>query len=53
MSQTTPEEHDLELEPEEARQGSLSGHVLAILALSTFMAATALTTFFIATAAGT
>jgi hypothetical protein len=52
MSDTTPEDHKLEIDPEKARQGVFSGHVLAILAVSTFLAATALTTFFIATASG-
>lgn len=51
-SQTRQHEHEIELEPEKARQGSMRGHVLAILAVSTFLAATALTTFFIATASG-
>lgn len=52
MSDATPEDHKLELEPEKARQGVMSGHVAAILAVSTFLAAIALTTFFIATASG-
>ncbi len=52
MSNATPDDHELEIEPETARQGVMSGHVLAILAVSTFLAATALATFFIATASG-
>lgn len=44
----TPEEH-IELTPTEARRGSQDRDVLAVLAVSTFLAALGLTTFFITT----
>ena len=46
----TTEEH-IEVTPEEARQGSKGPDVLAMLAVSTFLAAIALITFFISTSA--
>lgn len=45
------EEH-IELTPTEARQGFKGADVLAVLAVSTFLAAIGLTTFFLTTAFG-
>lgn len=52
MAQDTDTEHPIELTPAEARQGMKGADVLAILAVSTFLAAVGLTTFFLTTALG-
>lgn len=52
MSDRTDNEERTEMTPEEARQGERGPDVLAILAISTFMAAIALVTFFLTTALG-
>ena len=46
MSQQTFDEH-IQATPEEARQGSKGTDILAVLAVSTFLAGVALLTFFI------
>jgi hypothetical protein len=51
MSDQTHHDHT-ELTPEEARQGFRGADVLAVLAVSTFLAAVGLTTFFLTTALG-
>jgi hypothetical protein len=48
MVDTTPEEH-VELTPTEARAGFRGRDMLAVLAVSTFLAAVGLTTFFLTT----
>jgi hypothetical protein len=50
MSDRTSE--DIELTPQEARQGFCGADALAILAVPTFLAAVGLTTFFVTTALG-
>jgi hypothetical protein len=52
MSDQTQDDHHIELTPEEARQGFRGADVLAVLAVSTFLAAIGLTTFFVTTAMG-
>jgi hypothetical protein len=49
MSDQVSEDH-VELTPEEARQGFRGSDVLAVLAVSTFLAAIGLITFFVTTA---
>ncbi len=51
MSDDTDHEH-IELTPQEARQGFKGADILAVLAVSTFLAAIGLTTFFVTTALG-
>ena len=51
MSDRT-EDEELEFTPEEAHQGLRGADVLAVLAVSTFLAAIGLTTFFVTTALG-
>jgi hypothetical protein len=52
MAQDHTSEEHIELTPQEARAGMRGTDLLAILALSTFLAAVGLTTFFLTTAAG-
>lgn len=52
MSDQTQDDHHIELTPEESRQGFRGADVLAVLAVSTFLAAIGLTTFFVTTAMG-
>jgi NOL1/NOP2/fmu family ribosome biogenesis protein len=52
MSDQTQHDHHIELTPEEARQGFRGADVLAVLAVSTFLAAVGLTAFFVTTALG-
>lgn len=49
MSDMTDHEH-IELTPQEARQGFGGSDILAVLAVSTFLAAVGLITFFVTTA---
>lgn len=51
MSDQADHDH-VELSPEEARQGLRGTDVLAVLAVSTFLAAIGLITFFVTTALG-
>lgn len=48
----TDDEEQIEITPNRARAGLRGGDVLAILAVSTFLAAIGLTTFFLTTAVG-
>lgn len=50
MSDRVEEEEHVEVTPTEARQGFKGADILAVLAVSTFLAAIGLTTFFITTA---
>jgi hypothetical protein len=52
MSDQTHDDHT-ELTPQEARQGFKGADILAVLAVSTFLAAVGLAAFFITTAVGT
>ncbi|QGZ93823.1 hypothetical protein [Terricaulis silvestris] len=52
MSDQTQDDHHIELTPEEARQGFRGEDALAVVAVSTFLAATGLTAFFVTTALG-
>ena len=49
MSDQADHDH-IELTPQEARQGFEGSDILAVLAVSTFLAAIGLTTFFVTTA---
>lgn len=50
MAEPIEMDHEhIELTPTEARQGFKGGDVLAVLAVSTFLAAVGLTTFFLTT----
>ena len=51
MSDQTHDDHS-ELSPEEAREGFSSSDVLAVLAVSSFLASIGLVTFFVTTALG-
>ena len=51
MSDRTDDDH-IEVTPDEARQGFRGADILAVLAVSTFLAAIGLTTFFVTTALG-
>jgi hypothetical protein len=51
MSDQTSDDHT-ELAPEEARQGFSGSDVLAVLAVSSFLASIGLVTFFVTTALG-
>ena len=52
MSDHTDQETRIELTPQESRQGFEGADILAVLAVSTFLAAIRLTTFFVTTALG-
>jgi hypothetical protein len=52
MSEQAHDDHHIELTPQEARQGFRGADVLAVLAVSTFLAAIGLTAFFVTTALG-
>lgn len=54
MADRVQEAHDehIELTPQEARGGFKGADVLAVLAVSTFLAAIGLTTFFLTTSLG-
>jgi len=52
MSEQTQDDHQIELTPQEARQGFRGADILAVLAVSTFLAAVGLTTFFVTAALG-
>jgi hypothetical protein len=49
LDMTTEEKDHVELTPTEARQGLKGRDMLAVLAVSTFLAAIGLTTFFLTT----
>jgi hypothetical protein len=49
MSDRVDDDDHIEVTPTEARQGFKGADILAVLALSTFLAAIGLTTFFLTT----